>query len=134
MRTFIRTGLVAVPLALGLALSALSTAPASASATATAAAADPLTFEFGDCDRIPALLWCYIAYKGGTPPVTVRWYKDGVHKPQFDDKKTMRIGCRVGKDTVIEVVVTDATGNWFKFTTWGTCSNTADWASHRASG
>lgn len=119
MRKFMRAVLVAVPMTLALLLSAGSSAPASA-------ATDPLTFDFADCDRIPSLIVCTVTYHGGTEPTTVRWYKDGVLKPQFNDRKLLRIGCTVGKDVAIEVVVTDATGDWFKFTTWGTCSRTAD--------
>ncbi|WP_219467846.1 hypothetical protein [Nonomuraea rhizosphaerae] len=115
MRKFLRTVLLTVPLVLALVL------PGS-----PAAAAEPLAYDFGDCDRIPSLIVCTIAYKGGLQPVTIRWYKDGDLKEQYNDKKLFRIGCKVGKEVYIDVVVTDATGDWFKFSTSGTCSNTAD--------
>jgi hypothetical protein len=58
--------------------------------------------------------------------VTIRWYKDGDLKEQFNDKKLFRTGCQLGKSVYIDVVVTDATGDWFKWSTWGGCSNTAE--------
>ncbi|MBN6058239.1 hypothetical protein JYK22_40325, partial [Nonomuraea sp. RK-328] len=82
MRKFFRAVLVAVPVALALVLSALSGAPDSA--------AEPLTYDHGDCDRIPSLIVCTISYKGGVQPVVQG-----------------------------------------EFTTWGTCSNTADRPSAR---
>ncbi|MGW0808590.1 hypothetical protein [Nonomuraea sp. NPDC002799] len=119
MRKLVRNLLVAVPMTLALLLTAGAGAPASA-------ATDPLTFDFADCDRIPSLIVCTVTFHGGVDPTTIRWYKDGVLKPQFNDKRLLRIGCTVGKNVTIEVVVTDATGEWFKFTTWGTCSRIAD--------
>lgn len=77
-----------------------------------------------DCDPGGSLMWCAVTVKGGTTPYTYKWYKDGVHKPQFTGH-VLRLGCSPGSYVRIDVVVTDAIGQQVSAGAFCTCVR--DW-------
>ncbi|MDQ3773441.1 MAG: hypothetical protein M3461_03220 [Pseudomonadota bacterium] len=62
------------------------------------------------CESGDGYFSCIITITGSVPPVDIRWYINGRHAPQFDDRRWVDGGCPIGSRVGVKVVVTDATG------------------------
>jgi hypothetical protein len=62
------------------------------------------------CDAGNGRFICTIGTTGSVPPVDIRWYIDGRHALEFDDRRSAHGSCPIGSYVGVEAVVTDATG------------------------
>lgn len=62
------------------------------------------------CDSGNGYFSCIIGITGAVPPVHIRWYINGRHAPEFDDRGWADGGCPIGKYVGVKAVVADASG------------------------
>ena len=63
-----------------------------------------------NCESGSAQFVCYLAFTGGTSPITIRWKVNNEDRPDLNDLDFVRFGCRVGNATRISVEIRDAEG------------------------
>ncbi len=60
------------------------------------------------CETGAGHITCTVSFSGAIPPVDIKWYFDGVHFANCDDRIWCSAGCPIGTRVSVKVVVTDA--------------------------
>lgn len=64
------------------------------------------------CDPVPnSRHSCIVFIEGAAQPMHIRWYIDGRHIPELDDRNSWVRGCALGKPVTGKAVVTDPNGS-----------------------
>jgi hypothetical protein len=103
METMRKTGRVFTRIALAAAMTAATFA------VATPAQAHP-TVSGPHCDAGAGFWSCLIGISGAVPPIDIKWFVNGQHRPAFDDRTHISGGCGLNERLGLRVRVTDASG------------------------
>ncbi|HLT10429.1 MAG TPA: hypothetical protein VK028_06440, partial [Micromonosporaceae bacterium] len=73
----------------------------------------PLTLQNLACESTYSTYYCDVAFRGGLPPIQIRWVVNGAARPTFDNNNSISGPCTVGRPVSVRVTVSDATGASF---------------------